>query len=130
MAVTERVSLIDVTEEVDERTPFLEMLRKLLLASVGAVAMAQEELDVFVDKLVERGELADKDARALLNDVRERRTQQVDEARSEMRAAQEQRLDAMLRRVNIPTKTDIGKLNERIEHLSKQVDDLLAAAGE
>jgi poly(hydroxyalkanoate) granule-associated protein len=130
MAMTEKVSLIDVTEEVEEPKPLIEMVRRLLLASVGAVAVAQEELEAFVDRLVERGDLADKDARALLRDVRERRKQQLEETRQEARAAQEQRLDALLRRVNIPTKTDIAKLSERIEHLSKQVDDLLESSGE
>src|SRR5262245_39362938 len=38
-----------------------EGLRKVLLASLGAIAMSRDEVEVFVGKLVERGELAQKD---------------------------------------------------------------------
>src|SRR5262245_35680248 len=57
----------------------VEGLRKLLLASIGAVAMTRDEVEVFVNKLVERGELAQKDGEKLLKElgarVRESRPQ-------------------------------------------------------
>ncbi len=47
------------TEEVVEErhNPLVEAARKVLLASIGAVALAQEEVEDFVHKLVERGEI-------------------------------------------------------------------------
>src|SRR5215217_4877968 len=50
-------------------TSFVEALRKLLLASIGAVALSRDETEAFVNRLVERGELAQKDAEKLLREV-------------------------------------------------------------
>ena len=52
-----------------ERSSLLEMSRKVLLAGVGAVALAQDEIEEFVNKLVERGEIAEKDGRKLIRDL-------------------------------------------------------------
>ncbi|HEB65380.1 MAG TPA: poly(hydroxyalkanoate) granule-associated protein, partial [Chloroflexi bacterium] len=43
------------TEE--ERGTLYEAARKVLMAGIGAVALAQDEAENFVNKLVERGEL-------------------------------------------------------------------------
>src|SRR5690349_18747851 len=51
---------------------FIDLVRKMLLAGVGAVAMSRDETEQFVNKLVERGELAQKDAEKLLHDVQAR----------------------------------------------------------
>jgi hypothetical protein len=42
-----------------------ELSRKVLLAGVGAAVLAQDEISDFVDRLVERGEIAEQDARNL-----------------------------------------------------------------
>ena len=46
-----------------ETSPMYEGLRKLVVASIGAVAIAQEELENLISKLVERGELAEKEGK-------------------------------------------------------------------
>ena len=49
-----------------EREPhnaLYEALRKVLLAGISVVAIAQEEIDDLVEKLVERGEIAEKDGK-------------------------------------------------------------------
>ncbi|NIV98032.1 poly(hydroxyalkanoate) granule-associated protein, partial [Candidatus Saccharibacteria bacterium] len=48
-------------EEVttEKGNPFVEATRKVLLASVGAVALAQDEAEDFVNKLIERGQIAE-----------------------------------------------------------------------
>ena len=46
--------------------------RKLLLASVGAIGIAQDEVEDLVKKLVDRGEIAEKDGRKLIADLNER----------------------------------------------------------
>ena len=45
---------VEEPKEEPETSPMYEGLRKLVLASIGAVAMAQEELELLINKLVER----------------------------------------------------------------------------
>ena len=47
----------EVVEEPKDKNeaPLTDMLRRVMLATIGAVAIAQEELEAFVNRLVERG---------------------------------------------------------------------------
>ena len=77
-----------VNEAADEgANPLLEAVRKVLLASIGAVALAQDEIEDFVNKLVERGEIAEKDGKKLVRDLKERRKKESEKAEAELEAA-------------------------------------------
>lgn len=104
----------------EERKPLLDALRKVLLASVGAVALAQDELEDFVNKLVERGEIAEKDGKHLVRDLMERRKSQTEKAEKELDA----RIEELLHRMNVPSKGDIEALSSKISELTSKVDDL------
>lgn len=113
-----------VEEEVAEKelNPFLEATRKVLLASVGVVALAQEEVESFVNKLVERGELAEKDGRQLIKDMMERRKKAAEEVEEEVDL--DVRIERILHRLNVPTKNDIDALSRQISALTQKVDEL------
>ena len=117
-----------VVEEVTngkEHNALLEMTRKVLLASVGAVAMSQDEIDKFINKLVERGEIAEKDGRKLIREVMDRRKKTTKDAEDEM----SKRVEDILDRLNVPTKSDIEALGDKIAVLSKKVDELKKSSG-
>ena len=59
--------------EAAKKANFAELVRKVALASVGAVVLAQEEVEDFVGKLVQKGELAEKDGKTLVKDLLETR---------------------------------------------------------
>lgn len=103
-----------------EHSPLLETARKVLLASIGAVALAQDEIEEFVDKLVERGEIADKEGKGLLREVMDRRRKQIDRV-NDMVA---RRVDEALRRSSIPTRSDFEALSEKIAEITRKVDEL------
>ncbi len=126
--MADSVELIEEDVQLDERNSLLEMARKVLLASFGAAALAQEEVESFVEKLVERGEIAEKDGKKLLRELRERRKTEPTAAPAEVVALeQERRMDALLKRINIPTRSEIEALSQKITHLTAKVDDLLTA---
>jgi poly(hydroxyalkanoate) granule-associated protein len=118
---------VKVEEETIEKelNPFLEATRKVLLAGVGVVALAQEEAEGFVNKLVERGELAEKDGRQLLKDLMERRKKVAEQAEEEV-ADLDVRIERILHRLNVPTKNDIDALSRQITALTQKVDELKA----
>ena len=118
---------VEVTEELlDENghNPMLEMARNVLLAGIGAMALTQEEIEKFVHKLIERGEIAEKDGRRLIKDVMERRRRKAEEASVEAEATYEGRMEEVLARMNIPSKSDIDALSRKITTLTEKVDEL------
>lgn len=106
-----------------ERGALLQAARKVLLASFGAVALAQDEAEDFVNKLVERGEIAEKDARKLVREMVEKRKKATQKAEDEL----DRRVEDLLARMNVPTKADIELLGEKIAALAKKVDELRKA---
>jgi poly(hydroxyalkanoate) granule-associated protein len=121
--MAEKVEVVVEEGTVEERNPFVEATRKVLLASIGAVAIAQEELEAFVNKLVERGEIAEQDGKKLVRDVMERRKKEAKKAEDEL----EKRMEDILDRMNVPTKSDIEALSAKITALTKKVDELKKA---
>jgi poly(hydroxyalkanoate) granule-associated protein len=113
---------VNVKEPTDEpeRKPLLGLTRNVLLASIGAVALAQDEMETFVNRLVERGEIAEQDGKKLIRDMIERRRRETRKAETEM----ETRIEQILNRMNVPTKTDIDALSAKITALTKKVDEL------
>jgi poly(hydroxyalkanoate) granule-associated protein len=112
-----------VVEEPAEETegiPFLSMARKVLLAGIGAVALTQEEVEKFVNKLVERGEIAEQDGKKLVRDVMEKRRKETKKAEDHL----DKRIEEFLDRMNVPTKADIEALSAKITALTKKVDEL------
>lgn len=107
----------------EERNQLLDAARKVLLAGIGAVALAQDEMEDFVNKLVERGEIAEKDGKKLVNEVMDRRKKQAEKAEDEVT----KRVEEILDRMNVPTKADIEALGDKIAVLAKKVDELKKA---
>lgn len=109
-----------VQQEAKEKvSPLLDAVRRVLLASIGAVALAADEIEDFVNKLVERGEIAEKDGRKLVKDVLERRKEM-----SPIEQKLDRQMDRFLTRLNIPTRDDVESLSARIADLSKKIDEL------
>ena len=113
-----------VEEEVVVEEPgILESLRRVLLASVGVVALTIEEIGELVDKLVERGEIAEQEGKKLVTEIKEKRKKKTDEA--EVMASS--RIREMMDKMDVPTKSDIEDLSAKIATLSKKVDELKKA---
>jgi poly(hydroxyalkanoate) granule-associated protein len=104
----------------EEYGPLLETVRKVLLAGIGVVALAQEEVEDFVDKLVERGEIAERDGRKLIRDLKEKRFRKGKAVEDDL----DQRIEQVLHGMNIPTKADIDALSVRIAKLTEKVEAL------
>ena len=125
-----------------EKNPLVVAAHKVLLASVGAAALAQEEIEDFVNRLVERGSIAEADGRRMIKDVLDQRRKQMERAsekaqevatemRSNLSEGQkriqddlEQRIESVLARMNIPTKEEIETLTAKITALTHKVDEL------
>ncbi len=107
----------ELEEAEEERNRFFQASRKVLLAGIGAVALAQDEIEDFVNRLVERGEIAEKDARKLIREV-------TDKRRKSAEHELDKRLEEVLEQLNVPSKTDIDALGHKITALTHKVEEL------
>ena len=107
-----------------EHSNFADLLHRVLLASIGAVALAQEEIEDFVNRLVERGEIAEKDGKKVVKDVMENRKKQAQKSAHKAEDEVNKQVEQILERLNVPSKADIDSLTEKIASLSKKVDEL------
>lgn len=102
-------------EKADVRSGIFDLSRKVLLAAIGAAVIAEEEINGFVGRMVERGELAERDARKLVKEISDRREKLVREKAEEVRR---------IRPVTVATKADIESLNLRIAELTQKIEDM------
>ncbi|HEY1017182.1 MAG TPA: phasin family protein [Herpetosiphonaceae bacterium] len=124
------VKLNEIKDNVAEKaTPLVDGVRRLMLAAVGAVAVTTDEVEQFVQRLVERGEIAERDARSVIKDVLARRKREVAETADEVESRVESRLEQVLNRMNIPSKRDIDELSDKIALLSARVEELKKSRG-
>jgi len=112
-----------IEKPIEETGTILETARKLLLAAIGAMALAQEEIEVFVNRLIEKGEIAEKDGKNLLAEIMDKRKRGAEKAEDEMT----KRIENVLNRMNVPSKADIDGLSNKITALSKKIDELKKA---
>jgi polyhydroxyalkanoate synthesis regulator phasin len=99
-------------------SPLLESLRKVVLASIGAVAVAQDEAEDLINKLVERGEIAREEGRKLVDDMMAKRRERVE-------AQFDTRVESALGKMNVPTKADLKVVEKKLDQLNQKLDKLV-----
>jgi polyhydroxyalkanoate synthesis regulator phasin len=104
----------DETTAATSSFGLLDISRKVLLAGVGAAVLAQDEISDFVDHLVERGEIAEQDARKLIKEVLDKQQKFINDVRSEQSQKQSR----------YATRSDIEELTTRIMELNKKLEEL------
>lgn len=103
-----------------EPGPMYEISRRVLLAAIGAIAFAQDEAEDFVNRLVERGEIAEKEGKQLVKEVLEKRN----DKRRTIEGEVNKRLQDVVERLNVPSKRDIEELSAKINELTRKVEEL------
>jgi len=121
---TVEVPVEEIAEAEEPAEAELNLLLKVpfsvLWLGLGAAALTLEGVEHFANKLVERGEVAEQDARKFVDDLKERRKKRTEAVTEEL----DKHLEETLTRLNIPTKTDIDALSAKIADLAKKVEAL------
>ncbi len=111
-------------KERERREEMLNLIKRFMLAGVGALALTKDEVDEFLDRLVERGELAEDEARRALKEAIERQERKAQKAVEKLGV--EEKVETVSKKADIPRKSDIAALAERIEEISRKLDALSA----
>jgi polyhydroxyalkanoate synthesis regulator phasin len=97
----------------EQRARLTRTVEKLILASIGAVALAQETLENLVDRMVARGEQVQDAARKQVDELKETRRRLLGSAKQNVAA----KLDT----------ADMQSLQEQVAVLSAKVQELSEA---
>ena len=119
MSTKEESSVGD--QENEEKSYMLEAFRKMTLAAIGTLSIAHEEIENLVQKLVERGEIAEHDGRKLVEELKERKEKRF----ARRNEAIEKRVEELLDKLNVPTKDDINNLSKKVSALTRKVDNMM-----
>lgn len=125
-------AMIDVRNELIVQSANLYLtVRKVLLASLGGVALTADEASEVFTRLVERGEMAESDAQRIIADLRDqgrKREQEASQTREEISkragVALEDSVETILNRLNVPNKAEIEELSRKIGLLNEKVSTL------
>jgi poly(hydroxyalkanoate) granule-associated protein len=125
-------AVIDVRNELIVQSANLYlMVRKVLLASLGGVALTAEEATEVFNRLVERGEIAESDVQKIVHDLSaqsRKREDDANKAREELTKkagiALEDSVETILTRLNVPNKSEIEELSRKISLLNEKVTTL------
>ena len=119
---------LPAVEEIGEErggNGWLELVTSLVQAPVG-IGRAQAER--LVGELVKTGNLGQREAERLLNELRgasERAQGRAQSAADGLDRFIENRIEDVLNRVNIPSRSDIERLNRSVDVLTTKVEALL-----
>jgi poly(hydroxyalkanoate) granule-associated protein len=105
--------------------------REVWLAGLGALATVEEEGSKLFGRLVDRGAEFEEERRKKLKEAGEKAREQGDEALAQIEEASEETqsllmdtVNTALERFGVPTRSEVDRLSERVESLTKQVDEL------
>ncbi len=114
-------------DSLNGQNPVIRAFRTVMLAAIGAVALSKEEIEAIVNRLIEKGEIAESDGRELISELMERRkkeTKEIEVKEEKVEGILDQRIESILNRMNIPSKGDVESLSRKISTLSQKVEDL------
>ncbi|NOZ50321.1 MAG: hypothetical protein GXP37_09795 [Chloroflexi bacterium] len=115
---------VEKIEAVHSKNPVTKIARTLFLAGIGTVAISREEIEAAIAKLVEKGEITEKESRKVISELFDRSKSDVTRVEDKVGTLLDERIGGMLATMNLPGKKDIDTLTRKISALSKKVAEL------
>ncbi len=102
-------------------TQVMDFTKKNVLSWFDSSFGSEQEVEANIDKAVQSGEVSQDEAKKLKDEIRSRTAS----FKKKMDEMIERRVQDVLERLNIPTKTDMAKLNDRLDEITKKFETLL-----
>lgn len=100
-----------------------DLFKKAVSLGWGLTLVSKEKVESVVGDLVKRGELAPSESKALIEKLMER----GNEEQTSFKKLIEGQVEKVLIDLGVPTKTDVSRLNIRIEELEQKLSALEAS---
>ncbi len=132
----EEITPIDATAEANQltassekattngRNPVAAGVESALRATIGLFSMGKEEAEAIINRMIERGELAEKDGRRILSGLYERPKQSAKQVNQKVESVIDDAMLGILNMLNVPTRSDLQSLTEKINELAEKVEAL------
>ena len=101
----------------------LDIMKKTLLAGIGATVITVEKLDQMLNTLVERGKLTLEEAREFRDKVIEESRKEYDDAREGM----EHWFEEMISKAGLVRKSRFDEVNKRMDEIEAELEKLRSA---
>ena len=90
-----------------------DFIKKSMLMGFGLVSLTREKAEAFIDDLIKRGELSEKEGREAVDELVEKSK----EAKNDFSKKVENIVSDTLKKMNIPTRGEVDELKEKIAEL-------------
>ena len=97
-----------------------EVLKKFAMIGLGALSFSEEKLKQCIDDLIKRGEVNEEEG----DDLFKRFTKRAEEEKDSIEEWMKEKLAEILKKMDLVTRDDIGKLEKELKSLDKRVKEL------
>ncbi len=96
-----------------------EYLKKTLLTGVGLALRSKKEIEELAKEFAEKSRMDQDEAREFLKECEEK----YEEAKESFDKKLEATIEKILKKLDLPSRSDIKTLNDRIDALTKKLTD-------
>ena len=93
-----------------------DLIKKTMLTGVGLAAMTRDKVEELAMELIEKGEMTEKEGKELVDEF----VRKSEQARKELETKVENIVERVLEKMNLATKEDITRLEEKIRYIEQQ----------
>ena len=97
----------------------IDLLKKTFLTGVGVAALTKEKIEELAKDFVEKGKITEQEGRALVDDLVTR----SEESRLEFQKQIEEKVQAVLAKMNLAKQSEVDALKEEIGELRKALEN-------
>lgn len=99
-----------------------ELIRKSILAGIGALVYTEEKTRELIQEFVQKGELSQKEGETLFQELQHA----VDDQKAKITATVEEQVAKILRELNVVTKKDLAELEQTLKKEFTKIEKQLA----
>ncbi len=107
-----------------------DLIKKSMLAGIGAVVITEEKVQDLAGDFVKKGKMTQQEGKTLANEIQK----MVQENKEKLAATIDERVNCLMKDLNLLTKDDLGELEKsmkkdlakverRLEKVEKQIEE-------
>ncbi len=97
----------------------LDFFKKTVLTGVGMALRSRNEIEELASELAKTSRMSQSEARQFLDDC----LKKYEDARSSLDQRIENTLNSLMKKLDIPTRSDIQTLREKVDELARKLED-------
>lgn len=98
--------------------PMLDYLKKSILTGVGMALRSKKEIESLAKEFAEQSEMDQQEAKEFLEECQKK----YDQAKSDLDQKIETNIEGILKKLDLPSRSDIDALNKRLDALAAKIE--------